>query len=939
MNTGSNMRRLLLAGAAVTILAACSDTSISSPGGGTPPAPPPPPPPPATTGDLVFADSCPDGTTLETIDGAVSIDACVLEGNITSDVTLTADAAYAISGPVFVDDGATLTVEAGTVLFGAAGSDYIVVSTGGQIDAQGTASAPIILTSRQDMVNGSDDDIDNSDAVALASDLDAGVNNASGQWGGLVINGLAPINACDGSATGGSADCQKSGEGSSGLFGGDDPNDSSGTLNYVRVQFAGFNINDEDQLNGIAFQGVGAGTEADYLQVINNEDDGVEFFGGTVNVKHVALLGNKDDSFDVTDGWVGNAQYVLIQQSVDAGDRPFELDNNGDDNTALPRSNPTVSNYTVVQNLDSAINSFGILFREGFAGEFYNGVVVGSPAACLDIDQDETFANIGAADGRDLVLQSTLFDCAEPFSDDGNNVDLATFFNSFPNNVIDGNTLQSGYLPGTRERSIGVTDVNAIDPFFDDVDTIGAFSRTETASDNWATGWTIGFFADADEPVTQDCPAGTTDNGEEIDGQKVCSLEGNIGDDLTLAAGPMYELVGPVFVGTDAGADPSSPVAGGNPVTLTIEAGVTVFGAAGSDYLVVTRGSKIRSNGTAEAPVVLTARADVEDTITDRDNAGGLWGGLVINGRAPINACDGAATGGTVDCQKSGEGSSGLFGGASANDDSGSLFYTQVRYAGFNINDEDQLNGIAFQGVGNATDVDFIQVVNNEDDGVEFFGGTVNVSHVVLLGNKDDSFDMTDGWVGGAQYVVIYQNPNAGDRGFEMDNNGDDNTALPRTAPKIVNFTTISNPASAVNTQGMLFREGLAGEFYNGIIVGHPVCVDIDQSETAAQAASGDLVAGSMLLDCPTTFDGDSDGIDEAGIFGGFSNISTATNTLSGFTFRDDLPGLVPGDAEQDVQAVDPATIDAFFDSVDYIGAVENASDDWYQGWTFNPAD
>jgi len=945
MASGSKMRRLLLAGAAVTVLAACSDTTISSPGGDTPaPPPPPPPPPPPAASDLVLATDCPDGTTLQTLEGNISVDACVLEGDITGDVTLTADAAYAVSGAVFVTDGASLTIEPGTVLFGAAGSDFIVVSTGGTIDASGSASSPIIMTSRQDIVNGDEDDLDNDDAVALASDGDAGAENAGGQWGGLVINGLAPINDCEGGATGGTAECQKSGEGSSGLFGGDQPNDSSGTLNYVRVQYAGFNINDEDQLNGIAFQGVGDGTEVDFIQVHNNEDDGVEFFGGTVNAKHIVLTGNKDDSFDVTDGWVGKVQYLVTRQNSAAGDRGFELDNNGDDNGALPRSNPTVSNYTVVSNLDSAVNSFGILFREGFAGEFYNGIVVDSPAACLDIDQDETFDNIGAADDRDLVLQSTLFDCAQPFSDDGNNVDLETFFNSFPNNVVDSNTLQDTYFPGQRERSIGVTDVNAIDPFFDDVDTVGAFSREETETDNWAAGWTIALLPEVDEEVT--CPEGTedvtgADRNADIAGT-VCALEGNITGDVTLTAGPSYELIGAVFVGADSGPDPDNPLPSGIPATLTIEAGVTIFGSAGSDFLVIPRGSRILSNGTEEAPVVMTARADVEgavDPLTD----GGLWGGLVINGRAPINDCEGGAAGGTEDCEKSGEGSSGLFGGATADDDSGALFFTQVKYAGFNINDEDQLNGIAFQGVGDATDVDFIQVHNNEDDGIEFFGGTVNVKHYVATGNKDDSFDITDGWVGAAQFVIIHQQEAAGDRGFEMDNNGDDNDALPRSAPDIANVTIISNEDSAVNSIGMLFREGLAGRFYNVVIAGAPTCVDIDQDATATQAANGDLFLASALLDCPTSFATDDDGIDEASIFGGFDDIVEADNSLSGFSFYNGVAGadigVVPGSTEANVPAVDVSTVNPFFDSVDYIGAVEDADDTWYQGWTFVPGD
>ena len=115
--------------------------------------------------------------------------------------------------------------------------------------------------------------------------------------------------------TGGTAECTKEGEANSGLFGGDDPTDSSGSLKYMVVKYAGSNVDPENQLNGIAFQGVGSGTEVDYVQVHNNLDDGIEFFGGNVSARHVVLTGNADDSLDWTDGWQGSIQFLLINQA------------------------------------------------------------------------------------------------------------------------------------------------------------------------------------------------------------------------------------------------------------------------------------------------------------------------------------------------------------------------------------------------------------------------------------------------------------------------------------------------------------------------------------------------------------------------------------------------------------------------------------------------
>ena len=163
---------------------------------------------------------------------------------------------------------------------------------------------------------------------------------ARGDWGGLIINGNAPINGCDEDL------CSAEGEGSTGLYGGDNTEDNSGTLRYVRVEYAGTQFSEDNELNGIAFQGVGSGTTVEYIQVHMNADDGVEFYGGSVNVKYVVLTGIGDDSMDWTDGWNGKAQFVLAKQASDDGDNGIEADNNKANNDFEPRSNPTLANMT-----------------------------------------------------------------------------------------------------------------------------------------------------------------------------------------------------------------------------------------------------------------------------------------------------------------------------------------------------------------------------------------------------------------------------------------------------------------------------------------------------------------------------------------------------------------------------------------------------------------
>ncbi len=931
MSVKNNFRKLLLVSTSCAFFAACADTSISSPGNtnvGTPPG---------TGGgggggsqttiDLIPAGGCGTGSIRETsvTNGDITINACEITGNITSNTTIAANAGVIITGPTFVgvDGGgsATLQIGAGATLFGSAGSDYLVVARGSRLEAVGTSDAPVIFTSRQDI-------------EGTAAPLDRG------QWGGLIINGFAPINACiDGTATGGTAGCEKSGEGSSGLFGGDNPADDSGILRYVQVRYAGFLINNEDELNGIAFQGVGSGTEVDYVQVSNNADDGVEMFGGTVDVSHLVLTNIRDDSFDYTDGWIGRAQFVLVRQSGDDADQGFEFDNRGSNNTLLPRSNPRISNFTLIGERNAAESDQGMLLRAGTAGELYNGIVVDFGEDCLDIDDQETFDRIGAsgaAGDEDIIMQSIVLDCTTNFDESaGDTTDLSTWFLGQPNNAEINNSM-SDVFPGPIEQAVTAFDINALDSWFDDVDYIGAFSGSETAASNWAAGWTSGLFADPG------CPTGTTESAETISGQRICQITGNVTSDLRLTRGSMYELVGPVFVGVDRGPDPASPLPSGIEAELTIDPGVTIFGSAGSDYIVITRGSSIRSNGTATAPVTMTSRSDVEGTVGANDR--GQWGGLIINGRAPINACiDGTATGGTTDCEKSGEGSSGLFGGATPTDDSGNIFYTRLLYAGFLINNEDELNGIAFQAVGSGTEVDYVQVHNNADDGVEMFGGAVDVSHLVLTGIRDDSFDYTDGWVGRAQFVIVSQSGDDADQGFEFDNRGSNNTLLPRSNPRISNFTLIGERGAAESDQGMLLRAGTAGELYNGIVVDFGEdCLDIDDQETfdriGATGAAGDedIIMQSIVLDCTTNFDESAgDTTDLSTWFLGQANNAEITHTMTGFAFIPGNTGVVPGATEQAVTAFDINALDSWFVDVDYIGAVEDANDTWYQGWTF----
>lgn len=905
-----SLRGMLLATVTSFGLVACGGGSTSSPGSTAPvtinPGGNGGAPTPTADIDLVPNDNCPSGTTLETITNATgSVEACTITGTVTENLTLTAENGYALDGAVFVgeDGGANvaLTIPEGVTVFGKEGQDYLVVTRGSRLNARGTADEPIIMTSIQDVQGSVNPDTDR------------------GQWGGLVINGFAPINDCiDATAAGGTAACEKSGEGSSGLFGGDNAADNSGILQFMQVKYAGNLINDEDELNGIAFQGVGSGTTCDHIQVHNNADDGVEFFGGTVQCNYLVLTGIGDDSLDWTDGWQGGAQYVLVRQGADAGDRGIEGDNRSSNNELTPRSNPTVANFTF---LGGASGDTGVVNRAGTDGRIVNGIVTGFQDAGIDIDD----GSIARAQNGTLTYASLFLDNADNIEsgDSSETFDTESFVGGSPNVVQGNNSLSNEFFPGAAELAVTAEDLSD-DMNFDNVDYIGAFGPTETPDSNWASGWTFGV---TESPT--DCPVGTISTGDVVGGKGICSLTGTLTTNVRLNSNFVYQLEGAVFVGEDVGGDAAAPNADAATAILTIDAGTTIFGAAGEDYLVISRGSQIRSNGTASAPVNMTSRNEVFGTAnlaTDR----ALWGGLIINGRAPINDCiDATATGGTAACEKSGEGSSGLFGGNAPDDNSGNLFFTRVSFAGNLINDEDELNGIAFQGVGNATQVDFIQVHNNADDGVEFFGGTVNVKHVVLTGNGDDSMDWTDGWTGNAQFVLIDQSDDAGDRGIEGDNRSSNNTLLPRSNPTVSNFTFVGG---AGGDTGMVIRAGTAGRFLNGLITGfQDAGVDIDSDETAAQATAGNVTFDSMLVvGNAENLETDDDAGDAATVTAfnaGANNVSMGTTSVGDEQY-------VPAATDTQTPATDPTTIDPFFDPADYVGAVEDANDTWYEGWT-----
>ena len=911
---------LLLATSAA--IAACSNAEIASPGAGNPITPIVIPPGGGGSSgglsqNLVPPSGCAAGTTQVTrsnFSGSTTTFAvCLLNNSAVAagPVTVSQSSQFPVlmEDTVFVgaDGGSAgnLTIGAGTVLFGNDGDgvDLLVVTRGSQINANGTASSPIVMTSVQDLLD----------------DGRANGTGGSGQWGGVVINGRAPINDCtvNPAAIPGSANCEKDGEGGSGLFGGDQPNDNSGVMRYVRIQHAGFQFSSTNELNGLALQGVGDGTTIDYLQVHNNADDGIEFFGGTVDVRHIVLTGNDDDSFDWTDGWSGDAQFLLAFQSTGRGDNGFEGDNRGSDALLTPRSNPNISNFTLIGRSNDSSNE-GVQLRAGTDGTLINGIIA------------------GFGSGIEYVPTATLSDPVVDSIALGGNLsdgDAAglTLFGSGANNQIFAADTLNGVIPGVNENSVTPTSPATLGSFFTAANYAGAFAPTDTNASNWTSGWTVA--VPGAQPTG--CPAGTTATGEAVPSgraeSQICRINRPVTAAVTLTGGNLYELEGSTFVGVDLGPDPAAPLANGVAASLTIDPGVTIFAEGGAtsdplqgagdtgpdDLLVISRGSHLNVNGSAVAPVVMTSREEVFNGAGAATN----WGGLVINGRAPINDCtvNPLATPGSVGCEKDGEGASGRFGGATLSDNSGSINYLRVEFSGKQFSATNELNGIALQGVGNGTFIDFVQVYQTADDGIEWFGGTVDAKHVVITGQDDDGLDWTDGWVGRLQFAIVNKLA-GGDNGVEGDNRGSNPLLTPRSSPVWSNVTLIGNLIG----EGFQVRAGTDGVFANMIVSGFAEGIDYTLTPGLSDPSVDSFVltanTAQLTNDAPTIFGA------------GANNIQ---NTASSLTARAGATlALVPG-ANEATTAVDPTTLDAtFFDPAIYPGAVNGAGDDWYLGWT-----
>lgn len=470
--------------------------------------------------------------------------------------------------------------------------------------------------------------------------------------------------------------------------------------------------------------------------------------------------------------------------------------------------------------------------------------------------------------------------------------------------VIDDNSV--GDTTTTTSTTTGDTTDTDNDGFYDDAAAISA----SLAAISGSTQKTV--------PIVN--PA----TGDEVNVTAV-QLPDLILEDVTLDADVLYFMANRVTVG-DGNAEMSEVdgiledgVTAVTEVTLTIEAGTQILGAANTfANLLITRGSNIVANGTADAPIVFSS----DDTDLD---GSGEWGGLIIHGYGLHNECTYDAT--ATACNIDAEGESGLAGGHDNTDSSGVLNYVVVAEGGYEFAVGNEINGISFVGVGSGTEVDFVQVHNNADDGVEFYGGAVNAKHLVLTGNQDDTIDWDEGYVGNMQYALAVQSDATGGNAVEADTEGSTDFL---SEPTIVNATFVT---AGSKTTSHVLKASSGGYFHNSIITGASgtigECVQLSGSGAEANATAGSIVYNQIIGDC-TTFEIDGDGVastllDVSSVFSVPASLDT--NYASTATEATGVTAVVPS-------SVSPVADDSFFDDTTFLGAVNpDGSDLWYEGW------
>jgi hypothetical protein len=743
----------------------------------------------------MWTDSWTNYDPQNTVYGAATV---TVSADITANTTWTTGKVYSLSGLINVRNNAVLTIQPGVIVRGAGAGAALVITKGAKINAVGTAASPIVFTSNN--VPGSRSKGDWGGIILLgkgAFNLNNGVNNIEGltasvytEYGG----GLTPDNA-----------------------------DSSGTLKYVRIEFGGYVYAPNSEINGLTMGAVGSGTTIDYVQVSFANDDAFEWFGGSVNCKHLVSYRNLDDDFDTDNGYSGSVQYALAIRDPQIADAPavstsegFESDNNAAGSTVTPATSAIFTNCTLIGpsyrvtltnggtlasgykktariRRASQLKIFNSLFMDfqeglhidGVAAEnnavagtlkFKNNIQAGILTKSIQVTSPGTITagvnpafnmtNWYTANGNSTVASNSGLLTAAYDSD-------ATTYTGLDYRPASGSIVETGSDFTDSAFTGKLVAAPVVAEAIEFTSYRGAFAPAPTAM--WTNNWT------------------NYDPQNAVYSATGITVSGEITANTTWTTGNTYLLQGLTYVKNGA--------------TLTIQPGVTIRGAGAGSALIITKGSKINAVGTATSPIVFTSNNAVGS------RAKGDWGGIIILGNGSFNLNSGVnnieGITASADTQ---------YGGGLTPDDadnSGTLKYVRIEFGGYVYAPNSEINGLTLGAVGSGTTIDYVQVSYANDDAFEWFGGAVNCKHLVSYRNLDDDFDTDNGYSGKVQFALAIRDPQIADapavstsEGFESDNNAGGTAVAPYTSAVFSNCTLIGPSYRTTLTNGGTLASG-----------------------------------------------------------------------------------------------------------------------------------
>jgi len=765
-----------------------------------------------------------------------------VSGTITSNTTWTSGNVYLLQGPVYVKNGAILTIQPGTVIRGdnSIANSALIITKGSRINAVGTSTQPIVFTSSKD----------------------AG-SRAVGDWGGIIVLGKASLNR-----PGGTANIEGLATSSDTEYGGGstpDDNDNSGNLKYVRIEYGGYVFATDQEINGLTLGAVGRNTVVDFVQCSFINDDAFEWFGGTVNCAHLVAYRCLDDNWDSDFGFRGSVQFALgvrdpniSDQSAGSTSEGFESDNDGTGSSNTPQTAAVFSNVTEIGPFRGAtLTSWGSSFkfrrairiRRNSGLKLLNSIFTDYP---YGIFPDGTAVRANLQSGVTVIKNNIVAGCFLATEPTISSAIRDSLYGStkFKNDSL---TSTSGLLvnpydytsPDYRpvaSTSPALSNVNFDDASFNNRKIIvssassikevtfrGAFAPSPAVM--WTEGWTNW------DPKNTVYPSATV------------TVSGNITSNTTWSASNTYLLSGLVYVNDG--------------VTLTIEPGTVILGDAtvANSALIVTKGAKLIANGTVSQPIVFTSSKPAGSRSL------GDWGGVILLGRASLNRPGGVANIEGIAATSSTE----YGGGASPNDNdnSGSLKYVRIEFGGYVFATDQEINGLTLGAVGRATTIDYVQCSYVNDDAFEWFGGTVNCAHLVAYRCLDDNWDSDFGYSGSVQFGLGVRDPDISDQsagstseGFESDNDGNGSSNTPQTKGLFTNITEIgpfrgTKIASPVSTfkfrRAARIRRNSGMKLFNSILTDYPTGLFLDGSavrnnlQTGVTKFKNNLIAGCNL--------------------------------------------------------------------------------------------